>query len=56
VQPEHREDGARFHARDRDGRAVKPDLEWTQNPQFHRWKRTHLAILRKAIQRAVKSE
>ncbi len=42
VQPEHREDGARFGARDRDGRTVLPDLERSQNPQFHRWKRTHV--------------
>jgi hypothetical protein len=27
VQPQHREDGARFGARDRDGRTVSPDLE-----------------------------
>ena len=43
VQPEHREDGARFGARNRDGRAVLPDLERSQNPQFHRMKRTHIA-------------
>jgi hypothetical protein len=35
VQPEHREDGTRFGARDSDGRSVLPDLERSQNPQFH---------------------
>ena len=42
MQPEHREDGARFRARDSDGRPALPDLERSQNPQFHRWKRTHV--------------
>ncbi len=41
VQPEHREDGAGFGARDRDGCPVLPDLQRSQNPQFHRMKRTH---------------
>jgi hypothetical protein len=56
VQPEHREDGARFCARDSDGRTVLPDLERPQNPQLHRWKRTHVAIVIGAIQRRVKVE
>jgi len=42
VKPEHREDGARFGARYCDGRTVLPDLERSQNAQFHRWKRTHV--------------
>jgi hypothetical protein len=42
VQAEHREDGARFGARDRDGRAILPDLERSQNPQFHPLKRSHI--------------
>jgi hypothetical protein len=55
VQPEHREDGARFGARDRD-RHVPPNLERSQNPQLHRWKRSHVAIVGGAIQHAVKEE
>lgn len=41
VQPQHGEDGARLGARDRDRHAVLPDLQRSQNPQFHGWKRTH---------------
>ncbi|GAB4718609.1 hypothetical protein MOKP125_33010 [Mycobacterium avium subsp. hominissuis] len=36
VQAEHGEDGAGFGARNRDRRAVPPDLERPQNPQLHR--------------------
>ena len=36
VQPEHREDGARFGARDGDRQAILPDLQRSQNPQLHR--------------------
>ena len=42
VQPEHREDGTRFGARDRDGCSVLSDLERSQNPQFHGLKRSHV--------------
>ena len=56
VQPEHREDGPRFGARDGDRQAVLPDLKRPQNPQLHRWKRSHVAIVGEAIQCAVKIE
>jgi hypothetical protein len=42
VQAEHREDGARFPARNHDRRPVLPDLERSQNPQLHGLKRTHV--------------
>jgi len=54
VQPEHREDGPRFGARDRDRQAILPDLKRPQNPQFHLLKGSHLVIVSEAIQRAVK--
>ena len=54
VQPEHREDGPRFGARDGDRQAVLPDLKRSQNPQLHRMKRSHVAIVSEAIQHAVK--
>ena len=56
VQPEHREDGAGFGARDRDRQAILPDLQRPQNPQLHLLKRNHLAIVIRAIQRGVKIE
>ena len=56
VQPEHREDGARFGARDGDRQAVLPDLQRSQNPQLHLLKGSHVAIVGKAIQCAVKNE
>ena len=54
VQPEHREDGPRFGARDGDRQAVLPDLQRPQNPQLHRLKRSHIAIVSEAIQYTVK--
>jgi hypothetical protein len=56
VQPEHREDGARLGARNRDRPAGLPDLERSQNPQLHHWKRSHVAIVQWAIQQVVKIE
>jgi hypothetical protein len=56
VQPEHREDRARFGARDCYRGAVPPDLERSQNPQFHRMKRTHVPIVGEGIQHTVKIE
>src|SRR6185503_1796483 len=40
---EHRKDGPRFGARDRDGRAALPNLERSQYPQLHRLKRSHVS-------------
>jgi hypothetical protein len=54
VQSEHHQDGARFGARNGDRQAILPDLQRPQNPQLHRLKRSHVAIVRMAIQRAVK--
>ena len=54
VQPEHREDGPRFGARDGDRQAVLPDLQRPQNPQLHRLKRSHIVIVSEAIQYTVK--
>ncbi len=42
AKSQHREDGARFGARDGDGRTVQPDLQRSQNPQLHRRKSTHV--------------
>ena len=56
VQSEHREDGTRFGARNHDRCAGLPDLERSQNPQFHRMKRTHLPIIWEKIQHTVKIE
>ncbi len=54
--PEQREDGARFRARDFDGRTVLPDLERSQNPQFHEWNLVTSVIVGAAIQHVVKVE
>jgi hypothetical protein len=56
VQPEHREDGPRFGAGDRDRQAILPDLKRPENPQFHLLKGNHLAIVRTANQCTVKIE
>ena len=42
VQPEHRENGAWFGARDSDGRPALSDLKRSQNPQLHGLKRSHV--------------
>jgi hypothetical protein len=42
VQPEHRQNGARFGARDSDGRSALSDLKRSQNPQLHGLKRSHV--------------
>jgi hypothetical protein len=49
-------DGTRLGARDRDRHAVLPDLERPQNPQLHRSKRSHVAIVGGPIQHTVKFE
>ena len=56
MQPKHREDGARFGARDGDRQAILPDLQRPQNPQLHVLKRSHVAIVRAAIQCTVKNQ
>ena len=56
VQPEHREDGTRLGARDRDRHTVLPNLERPQNPQLHRLKRSHSVIVGGPIQHTVKVE
>ena len=54
VQTEHREDGPRLGARDRDRQTVLPNLERSQNPQLHRLKRSHPVIVGGPIQHTVK--
>jgi hypothetical protein len=54
VQTEHREDGPRLRARDRDRQTVLPNLERPQNPQLHRLKRSHPIIVGGPIQHTVK--
>ncbi|GFG50739.1 hypothetical protein MAGR_21800 [Mycolicibacterium agri] len=56
MQTEHREDRARFRARDGDRRAVLPDLERAKNPQLHGSKRNHVDIVGGPIQQTVKTE